>query len=56
MIDYNKKLCTIKFLNDNLFTEIDLLDLEIVDKDDNITIIYSLDEEETNKLVISLKE
>ena len=56
IFDYNKKLCTIDFLNENLFTEISLLDLEIVDKDDNITIIYKLDEEETNKLVISLKE
>ena len=55
-IDFLNKTCSINLLNENLLTEIELLDLEIVDKDDNITIIYKLDEEETNKLVISLKE
>lgn len=56
LFDFNKELCTIDLLNENLYTEIKLLDLEIVDKDDNITIIYKLDKEETNKLIISLKE
>lgn len=55
-IDFLNKTCSINLLNENLLTEIELLDLEIVDKDDNITIIYKLDEDEINKLVISLKE
>ena len=55
-IDFSNKICSINLLNEKLLTEINLLDLEIVDKDDNITIIYKLDEDEINKLVISLKE
>ena len=56
IIDFSNKICSINLLNEKLLTEINLLDLEIVDKDDNITIIYKLDEDEINKLVISLKE
>lgn len=55
-IDFKNKNCTIKFLKENLFTEIPLLESEIVDKEDKLTIIYMLDEEERNNLVIDLKE
>lgn len=56
IIDFKIKKCTINLLKDNLFTEINLLETEIVDKEDNLTIIYKLDDEEINKLVIDLKE
>ena len=50
------KICSIKLPNEDLLTEINLLELEIVDKEDKLTIIYMLDNEEKNKIVIDLKE
>lgn len=56
VIDFQNKTCTINLLKENLFTEINLLETEIVDKEDKLTIIYKLDDDESNKLVIDLKE
>ena len=56
IIDFQNKTCTINFIKENLFTKINLLEIEIVDKEDKLTIIYKLDDDETNKLVIDLKE
>lgn len=55
-IDFKNKTCTIELLQENVFTSINLLEIEIVDKEDKLTIIYMLDDEERNKLVIDLKE
>lgn len=55
-IDFFNKLCYIYIKREKLDLEIPLLETEIVDKEDKITIIYKLDEEETNKLIINLKE
>lgn len=55
-IDFITKICSIKLPNEDLLTEINLLELEIVDKEDKLTIIYMLDNEEKNKIVIDLKE
>lgn len=56
IINFKNKICTINLFKENLFTEFKLLDAEIVDKEDKLTIIYKLDEEEMNKLIIELKE
>lgn len=55
-INFNNKLCCINFFKENIITELELLQLEIVDKKDKLTIIYMLDIDETNKLVLELKE
>lgn len=55
-VDFINKICIIKLPSEDLLTEINLLEVEIVDKEDKLTIIYMLDNEEKNKLIIDLKE
>lgn len=55
-IDFVNNFCFIHMNKENMDLKIPLLETEIVDKEDKITIIYKLDEEETNKLIINLKE
>lgn len=56
VIDFKTKTCTINLTKEKMFMEINLLETEIVDKEDKLTIIYKLDDDEKNKLIVNLKE
>lgn len=56
VIDFKTKTCTINLTKEKMFMEINLLETEIVDKEDKLTIIYKLDDDEINKLIVNLKE
>ena len=55
-MDFSQKKLKFFLIKENVSTEAELLYSEVVDKHDNITIIYKLDEQFTYKIVISLKE
>ncbi len=56
VMDFSQKKIKFFLIKENVSTEAELLYSEVVDKHDNITIIYKLDEQVTYKIVISLKE